>query len=41
MIKIVESYLPMIQSVDDDHSSTLERDEGACADQSWRTSSAK
>ena len=31
----------MIQRIDDDHSSTLERDVGADGDQSWRTSSAK
>ena len=34
-------YLPMIQSIDDDHGSTLKRDVGAGTDQSWRTSSAK
>ena len=35
------TYLAMIRWVDDDHSSTLERDVGADGDQSWRTSSAK
>ena len=37
----VTYYLAMIQRIEDDHSSTLERDVGADGDQSWRTSSAK
>ena len=43
--KVIKSnllkHLPMIQCIDEDHSSTLERDVGAGGDQSWRTSIAK